>query len=477
MKPLCVDCDGTLIKTDLLHESVVRVVLRRPWLLGSIFAWLLKGRPHLKAKLAEITTPAPELLPYSEEILALIQHRRESGGRVLLVTASTERYAEKVARHCACFDEVIASDAVTNLKGNEKKRMLVDRFGPKGFDYAGDSSADLPVWEEASEAIVVGGNSVLFKRAQSVNPKARCLGESPRPFSSWLKLLRVHQWAKNLIIFVPLLTSHRIFELPLLAQATTAFFSFSFLASATYIFNDLCDLDNDRAHATKRRRPLAAGSIGLPSGVAAAVALGISAVALGYQLGFGFLMVLTVYLCVSVLYSSVLKKVALVDVLVLSGLYIWRLVAGGVATGIVLSNWLLSFALFVFTSLALAKRYVELSSAPAAVSGETKAAKGRGYFTSDLPLVLSMGVASALVSVLVVLLYVNSPEVILLYRYPQMLFLLAPLVLFWIGRVWLLASRNELHEDPVLFAIRDRFSYGIAIVIAVVIAAATGLAL
>ena len=203
----------------------------------------------------------------------------------------------------------------------------------------------------------------------------------------------------------------------------------------------------------------------------AAAILGIAAVGLGSLLGGMFLAVLAVYFAVSIFYSSVLKKVALVDVLVLSGLYIWRLVAGGVATGIVLSNWLLSFALFVFTSLALAKRYVELSDAPAEVGGEQRASRGRGYLSSDQHLVFAMGIASALVSVLVVLLYVNSPEVVVLYRNPQILFLIAPLVLFWIGRVWLLASRRELHEDPVLFAVRDKCSYFVvAAMFAVVLA-------
>lgn len=462
MKPLCVDCDGTLIRGDLLHESLLRAVLKQPWLIGKIALWTLRGRAHLKERLVTVSQPEIALLPFREEVTQFIRDYKSRGGTTLLVTASNELLAQQIAAECGHFDEVLASSASVNLKGARKKSVLVERFGEKGFDYAGDSSSDLPVWASAHKAIVVGRDGDFARRVARVNENVFHLaGETTSP-RSWLKLLRIHQWAKNLIIFVPLITSHRILELPLVLQAVTAFFSFSFLASATYIFNDLCDLDNDRAHATKCRRPLAAGLISLPAGALAAAILGIAAVSLGSLLGAVFLAVLAVYFSVSILYSSLLKKAALVDVIVLSGLYIWRLVAGGVATGIVLSNWLLSFALFVFTSLALAKRYVELSDAPTAAATDSQAPRGRGYLASDLQLVLSMGVASALVSVLVVILYVNSPEVVMLYRQPQVLFLLAPLVLFWIGRVWLLASRKELHEDPVLFAVRDKCSYFVA---------------
>jgi 4-hydroxybenzoate polyprenyltransferase len=326
----------------------------------------------------------------------------------------------------------------------------------------GDSSSDFVVWASSHTAIVVGDSESFAKRVSKVNQNVLHLNKDDRSSGSWLKLLRLHQWAKNLIIFVPLVTSHRIFESPTLLQALAAFFSFSFLASATYIFNDLCDLDNDRAHATKRRRPLADGSISLPAAVIAAFLLGAAAVATGFALGVGFILVLAVYLCVSVLYSSFFKKSALLDVIVLAGLYIWRLVAGGVATGIVLSNWLLSFALFIFTSLALAKRYVEISDFPLQKFEKFPVAVGRGYRASDVHLVFALGVSSAMVSVLVVLLYVSSPDVVILYKHPQVLFLLAPLVLFWISRIWLLASRGGLNEDPVLFAVKDKCSYAVA---------------
>jgi len=435
--------------------------------------WALRGRANLKARLAQVVQPETEFLPFREEVLQIVRERKRQGGEVLLVTASNEILARQVAAECGHFDDVLASSGTVNLKGETKKSVLEKKFGVKRFDYVGDSSSDMPVWQSAHTAIVVGRDANFVRKVSKINENVMHLSEELPPVLPWLKLLRLHQWAKNLIIFVPLLTSHRILDLPVLSQGALAFFSFSFLASGTYIFNDLCDLDNDRAHATKRRRPLAYGSVGLPAAVVAAFSLVLMAVAIGSLLGTVFLGVLAVYCAVSTLYSSVLKRVALVDVIVLAGLYIWRLVAGGVATGIALSNWLISFALFVFASLALAKRYVELSDASGAKASHTPSPRGRGYLASDMQVVLAMGISSAVVSCLVVLLYVNSPEVIELYRHPHALFLLAPLVLYWIGRVWMLASRGQLHEDPVLFAVKDKCSYIVAACMLVVLLVAS----
>jgi 4-hydroxybenzoate polyprenyltransferase len=476
IKPLCIDCDGTLINADLLHESLVRIILNNPGTIFLVVFWTIQGRAHLKSKLAHHIQPDISLLPFRDEVLHFARERKTLGGKVLLATASNGVLAQKIADHCGVFDEVLASDELTNFKGKTKKLYLVERFGEKGFDYAGDSFSDLLVWASAHTAIVIGRSRSFAMRVRKVNSNILHLKSEPRSARSWLKLIRVHQWAKNLIIFVPLVTSHRIFEVSHLTQAIAAFVSFSLLASATYIFNDLCDLDNDRAHASKRRRPLADGSISLPAAVVAVFLLGAAAVATGFSLGLGFLLVLAVYLFVSMFYSSFLKKSALIDVIVLSGLYIWRLVAGGVATGILLSNWLLSFALFIFMSLALAKRYVEISDLSCKKFDKSSISPGRGYLASDIHLVFALGVSSAMVSVLVVLVYVSSPDVIVLYKHPQVLFLLAPLVLFWISRIWLLASRGALNEDPVLFAVKDKCSYAVvACIIAILIASVLGI--
>lgn len=459
MKPLCVDCDGTLIRSDLLHESLLRVLLTRPWLLWKLVPWLLRGRAYVKSQLARMAQVDCGLLPFRNDVMQMIQKHKSNGGVAFLVTASHESLARRVAIACGCFEEVFASNETVNLKGAKKAAFLVERFGQKGFDYAGDSTSDFAVWASADTAIIVGRGSSFARKVVKVNHNVVHLKQNGSSWGEWFKLIRLHQWAKNLIIFVPLVTSHRIFDLSVFCQSFMAFFAFSFLASVTYIFNDLWDLENDRAHAKKFRRPLAHGAVGLPMALFSAIVLSLISAILGFYLGWHFLVVLLIYFLVSLFYSSIIKKLELIDVIFLAGFYIWRLVAGGVATGIVLSNWLLSFALFVFTSLALAKRYVELSEYTSRDLDVTHKIKGRGYLDCDLPLVFGLGISAAMVSVLVVLLYVNSPEVVLLYTNPQFLFILAPLLLFWISRIWLLALRKELNEDPVLFALKDKWSY------------------
>ena len=471
MKPLCVDCDGTLIRTDLLYESLFRVFLSRPWLLWKVLSWIMQGRAHLKSQLASMAKIDCGLLPFRHEVLEMIKKHNLQGGHAFLVTASHESLARRVAIACGCFKEVFASNATMNLKGAKKAAFLVERFGQKGFDYAGDSTSDFAVWASADTAIIVGRDSGFVKKVAKVNDKILHLKQNTSSWRAWPKLIRLHQWAKNLIIFVPLVTSHQIFDSVFFLQASLAFFAFSFLASATYIFNDLCDLDNDRSHSKKCWRPLADGLISLPVAFLFATVLCLISGTLGFILGLNFLVIQLIYFLGSLIYSSVIKKIVLIDVIVLAGFYIWRLVAGGVATGIGLSNWLLSFALFVFISLALAKRYVELLELPATKENARKNMKGRGYLSSDLPLVFGLGISAAMVSVLVMLLYVNSPEVMVLYKNPQVLFLLAPLLLFWICRVWLLALRKELHEDPVLFAVKDKSSYLVVVCMLVVVIA------
>jgi 4-hydroxybenzoate polyprenyltransferase len=426
----------------------------------------------MKQQLAEMADLDVGTLPFREELLDYIKVRKAQGSRVLLVTAATAPLASAIAQECGLFDEVLASDSEVNLKGPVKRDALVERFGHAGFHYAGDSSSDLAVWEAADEAIIVGRGSSLLASVSVVNPRVTEVGGEKSELRAWLKLIRIHQWAKNLIIFVPLVTAHKVFDAQLLLASVAAFFSFSLLASATYIVNDLYDLDHDRVHRTKRNRPLASGAVSLPAGLATALILSSVAVVLAWFVAPLFLAVLGVYLVATLLYSSVLKRVVLVDVVVLAGLYTWRLVAGGAATGIVLSTWLLAFAMFVFASMAMAKRFVELNEA-AHGGSEGLAVKGRGYRLEDKELIGILGISCAVVSVLVMILYVNSPDVRILYAHPYLLLLLAPLFFYWLGRMWLLASRGDLHEDPVLFAVKDKVSYFVALwMVAVIVLAA-----
>jgi 4-hydroxybenzoate polyprenyltransferase len=280
-----------------------------------------------------------------------------------------------------------------------------------------------------------------------------------------LRALRVEQWVKNLLVFMPLLMAPEIVELSLYDEALFAFLSFSLCASAVYVLNDLVDLEADRRHARKRLRPFASGELSPRFGWVAGTACLVAGLSIATTLPAIFAAVLFVYLVVTTLYSFWLKHVPLVDVLVLALLYTGRVIAGGAATYVLPSPWILGFSLFFFLSLAFVKRYAELH----AIGRHEPALKVRGYFASDLDLITINGTVSGYMSVLVAALYINGDHAIGIYQYPVLLWLICPLLLYWISRMWMLAHRGELHEDPVLFALRDRASWIVFALIAVVL--------
>jgi 4-hydroxybenzoate polyprenyltransferase/phosphoserine phosphatase len=453
--PLCVDLDGTLLKTDLLWESFVALLRRNPlWLFVAPF-WWLRGRAFLKRQLARRVTLAPAALPYHEPFLTFLRAQKRAGRKLILATASDAGLAKAVAEHVGVFDEVFASDGEHNLRGGNKLRALTQRFGERGFDYAGNSAVDLGVWPGAREAIVVNAPERLVRRA------AKCAAPGPtfpRSHSVWLaaiQVLRPHQWVKNLIIFVPIITSHQLTFWPLLS-ACGAFVAMSLCASGVYVLNDLLDLDADRRNPAKRARALAAGDLPLSAGlVLSPVLLGLGG-AVAWWLTPELAALLGLYWVVTSAYSWRLKRVPLLDVFVLAGLYTLRLLAGQIVTGIVLSAWLLMFSMFIFLSLALVKRYTEL--APARGRSDPSG-NGRGYLPGDLEFIAALGPICGCLSALVLCLYVTSQEVRWLYARPALLLLLCPLLLYWVSRVWLLARRGRMHEDPVVFALKDWPSY------------------
>jgi len=438
--------------------------------------WLLRGRAFLKRKVAERVEVDPSNLPYHHEFLEFLREERAHGREIVLVTASDGAPAQQVAAHVGLFNEVMASNGKFNLRGANKGRTLAERYGKRGFDYAGNSHVDLPVWQEARQALVVNATDGLADRARKVSEVGRVFHHRAPVLPAAFRALRPHQWIKNLIIFVPLVTSHKLLQPRLLASAALAFVAFSLCASAVYLLNDLLDLDSDRHHGTKRFRPLASGQLPLSVGLAMVpAALLLSAVTACF-LPWGFSAVLGVYFLLTTSYSLGLKQIVLLDVFVLAGLYTIRLVGGHEATGhgkdgVPYSFWLLAFSMFIFLSLALVKRFTEL----AAVRQENRnVAPGRGYIASDLELVAMLGIASGFLAVLVLALYVNSDDVMKLYRYPVLLLLVCPLLLYWISRVWLLAQRGRMHEDPIVFALRDPVSYLIGGLTLLVLWLATG---
>jgi 4-hydroxybenzoate polyprenyltransferase len=350
---------------------------------------------------------------------------------------------------------VLASDGVHNLSGTHKAEELSQRFGERGFDYAGNEARDLHVWRRARRAIVVNAAPALARRAQGVTEVERVFARDGGRLHAWAKALRLHQWLKNLLVFLPLLTAHLVLAPDAVLHAGMAFACFCLCASGVYLLNDLLDLDADRRHPRKRLRPFAAGTLPLTSGLVAAPLLTLAAFALALSISKLFALALAGYYVLTLAYSFALKRIAMLDTVVLAGLYTIRIIAGTFALRIGLSFWLLAFSMFLFLSLAMIKRYTELRTL--LLNGDNRSL-GRGYAVDDLPLVQSLGGASGYLAVLVLALYINSTASEVLYRHPAGLWLLCPLLLYWISRAWLIAHRGAMHDDPVVFAVSDRTS-------------------
>lgn len=456
--PLCVDLDGTLVKADTLHENLLSLCARDPRHLLALPAWLAKGRAQFKREVADRVELGPDLLPYRDSVLALIEEAKAAGRPVILTTAAPRRMAEAVAAHLGHFDEVIASDDGDNVSAERKAALLEERFGAQGFDYVGDAKADLPVFQRARRAYLISSRGRLRRSAAKHHPEPEFLDGGRAGLRTWARVLRVHQWLKNLLVFLPLVAAHRLTDPHLLGQSLLAFAAFSLCASSVYIVNDLVDLQSDRAHRSKRRRPFAAGDVPVAVGVVVAPLLLIAAFAIAALTSTPFLLVLLGYFLLTSLYSFWLKRQVIVDVIILTILYTARIIAGGAATGIPLSFWILVFSMFLFLSLALLKRFSELRLA--VESGRNPA--GRGYWTSDLPVLMSLGSGSGIVSVLVLALYIASEGVSDRYPASRWLWLPPLFVLYWLTRMWMKANRGEVNEDPVLFAARDWQSLVIA---------------
>jgi len=453
MRPLYVDLDGTLIATDSLHESLLQLVRASPASLLSLPGWLLRGKAAFKKEVAERTAIDVQTLPYRPEVLELVRSARAAGRRTVLATASDGRLAHAVASHLGLFDAVLASDGEHNLRGAGKRAAIEADAGGRDFSYAGNDHVDLAVWREAEAAVVVSRSEALARRVAGLTSVETRIVPPRTSLRRYLYGARLHQWLKNVLIFLPLMPVLHELTQPLVLQAALAFLAFGLMASGIYVLNDLLDLESDRRHHRKRLRPFAAGEITARAGLIMAGLLCAASLALSTALlPDEFVGVLLLYMALTSAYSLHLKRRAVVDVFALAGLYTIRVAAGTAATGLPLSFWILSFSMFIFLSLALAKRYVELTGPP----GEAKRMKrDRGYQPGDAPFVLCTGIAAGQMSVLLLGLYLHDQEVLARYDNPQYLWVLIPLFLFWTLRVWLKAIRGALHDDPVVFAARD----------------------
>lgn len=459
-RPLCVDLDGTLVKSDTLVDSLLVLARTRPRAVANVPRWILGGKANLKAQVSSLVSLDVAHLPYNRALFDYLRQERAEGRKLYLTTGADTRIAERIAAYLGIFDGVLASDGATNLTGSRKLGTLQQRFIDQGFDYIGNSATDLPLLAAAGEAMVANPDlslaSLLRARKIAVTHEFH---DRPSRKKTFLRAIRIHQWAKNALIFVPVLLGH-VATLPNLLAAGLAFLSFSLCASSTYILNDLLDVEADRRHARKRHRPFASGNLAASTGLAI-VGLFLALSAFGaHFLPAAFGGWLAIYFITTLAYSLVLKRLVLVDVIVLSGLYCVRILAGGAATNVPISPWLTAFAIFLFLSLAMVKRFSELQTTRA--SGAILS-NGRGYHLGDIEQLRSFGTSSGYASVVVLAMYISNPMVMTLYRHPSRVWLMTPLLILWLSRVWLLASRGELDEDPVVFALTDRMSLVIGV--------------
>ena len=460
--PLVVDLDGTLIKSDMLVESLVRAdgtFLRRLGLLGLA---LIKGKSQLKIAAAREFKPDSATLPFRKEVLELIDLRSKAGDEVVLATAATQTISSQIADQLGIFSLVLSSTEKSNLSGANKAAALVEIYGVGGYDYIGDSVKDLPVWRSARRAYLAGNSPRAVRAFNKLGNGVR-LPESEEvgTVSKWARALRLHQWVKNLLVFAPAIAAYQIFVPGVATNLGLAFLSFGLLASAVYLLNDIVDLQSDRKHSIKHLRPIASGQISIVTAVMAAFALAAGSLVVSLSLPLTFVFLLIAYFVLTSLYSLWLKRVLLVDVITLAGLYTLRVVAGGFAVGIQVSSWLLAFSFFIFLSLSFVKRSSELASH----SADKSLSNGRAYEIRDLPIVNGLGIVSGLVSVLVFALYLDSDTVTSLYGASQALWFAVPVLAFWVSWVWVRTGRGEVTEDPILFALKDKASLlsGVAI--------------
>ena len=468
--PLVVDLDGTLIYTDTLHESAIALLREKPFHALLIPVWLMGGKAALKARLSSLTDFSPASLPYNHVLIEWLNEEKKQGRELVLCTASNEKIAQAVARHLDLFGTVLSTSDGKNLAGTHKAELLAQKYGHGGFDYAGNSAADIEVWRAARNGIVVNASKEILRQAKSVCNVEKVIGGNSATIKTWVQVFRLHQWVKNLLLFMPLLAAHQFANTQSLSLLALAFLSFSLCASSVYIANDLLDLESDRRHPRKKSRPFAAGSVAVWKGVVLAPILAIASIGIATTVGMDFLAWLLVYLVLTGAYSLWLKRLVLIDCITLASLYTLRIMAGAVAATVALSFWLLAFSIFIFLSLAFVKRYAELKLHK---SESNVRAHGRSYYTTDLPLVQMLGITTGTASVLLLALFLHSESVRQHYSSPEFLWAAVPLMLFWVSWIWIKAHRGQMHDDPIVFASRDLSSMIVVALLILVFVAAS----
>ena len=418
--------------------------------------WLFKGKVYLKNKIFGFVHLQYDLLPYNKEVLNFLEKEFSGGRKIILATASPVSAAIKISEIHPIFSEVYGTENKLNLKGFNKLELLINQFGEGKFDYIGNSKSDIVIFSSCRYSYLVGSNKSIEKEVKQISNLQHIWMPAKATLKDYLKEIRAYQWIKNLLLFVPLITSHSFKSLYLWALTFEAFCTFSLVASAGYLLNDLFDMESDRKHPRKQFRPIASGKISILSVCFLSILFLSIGLFFAEKLNVLFFFTVLLYFLTSFSYSIFLKKLALYDVFILAILYSIRVFAGALAINVYLSFWLIAFSTFMFLSLALVKRCSELIQ----LKDETSLRmRRRGYDIDDIKLLEIMGIVSGFLAVVVFALYINSPDVTRLYSRPKILWSMSFLFLFWISRIWLFTTRGKMTDDPILFAIKDTTSY------------------
>lgn len=450
------DLDDCLVKTDVLYEQWILLFKTKPLVFIQSLFWLLRGLPYFKTQLAQHMPLAAKLLPYRQEILDLLKETKaKTGSELILASASPDLWIQEVSSHLGIFNKAFGSTADRNLKGSRKLAAIKEFIGAKSFTYCGDHEVDLAIWKEANEIVAVNPSPSLRKKIERLDKPSQFIYDQKKSTLRLIvKQMRPHQWIKNALVFLPALAGHKFWNFETIVQCLCAFAGFSLSASFVYVLNDILDLRSDRNHHTKKNRPFASGNLSIKWGLFLLPALLVGAVLFAIPLPPIYLAWVGTYLILNIAYSLYLKQSVVVDIIILSMMYTLRIFAGSAATTVPVSEWLLSFSTLFFFSLACVKRYTEIIRSKNKITLD-----GRGYRQVDHPMIQALGVSSGLISMLIILLYLQSKEVRALYGRPENLWFVAPILLFWISRVWILANRDEIHDDPVVFAVKDKVSW------------------
>lgn len=456
-KNLFVDLDGSLIKGDLLYESFFNFLSNDILAPIKCLAILIKfGLVELKSFLYKNSFLNVKNLPIDRDVLKFIENwKTKNNGDVVLISASHELYVQDIAKHINIFDACYGSSN-NNLKSTQKLKTINNYSQDIPFDYVGNSIDDLAIWEYASNPILVNSSNYVKNKVKKLKKNFIIISNKKSLFYNLFKLIRAHQWIKNMLLFLPMVLSMS-FSLDLFVETLMGFVSFSLIASAFYVFNDLLDIESDRKHITKKFRPLASGQVNIISSVLCFLTFIAVSVSISFYLSQTFQAALFFYACLTFIYSKWLKKIPVVDIIILASFYVVRILSGSAISGLEVSNWLITFSMFFFLFLASVKRWIEIEKST------DELISARGYFRKDLNFITQLSFFCGLISVLILCLYIDSQQASLIYSNHRVLWFVPMIFLYWIVETLFLVSRNKVNDDPVVYALKSKTSYICAI--------------